>query len=536
VESAVVQILLIVVGATVLSGLARKFRISAPIVLVLAGVGVSFVPFVPDVELNSDLVLLVFLPPLLYSAALESSYVNLKANLRPILQLSIGLVLFTTVAVAFTMHWVVGLPLAVAFVLGAVVAPPDAVAATAIGRSLGLPRRVLTILGGESLLNDATALTAFRISLVAAVAGGFSLREGVIEFLVASIGGVLLAAVLAPFIHKLRVHIVEPVLENSFSLLVPFAAYLLAESMHASGVLTVVFLGLYLGHHEAETSFAARLQARAIWKMTDFLLESVVFALIGLQALPILRGARDELGGIPMLVTYGLLVFGVVVLARIVWIFPNTYLPRKFSARLAARDPSPPWQAVAVLSWAGMRGVVSLAAAFAIPAVGKDGKPFPDLDVVLYLTLCVVLGTLVVQGLTLPWLIRRLGVVSQESSADVLAEAQVQHAAARAGVDRLDQLLSTGDDLPDGVTERLRQLSEHRANGAWDRLGSLSASGEKDDSKPETPADAFRRVRREMLVAERQIFVQMRNSGQIDDEVLRRVMNEMDLEEAMLVR
>jgi Na+/H+ antiporter len=560
VRDAVVETVAITLAAATGSGIARRVGIPAPIALVLAGMAVSLAGLlagseVPQIKLDAELVLLVFLPPLLYSAALESSFVNLRRNLRPILQLSVGLVLFTAVVVACTAHWLFGLPWAAAFVLGAVVAPPDAVAATAIGRTVGMPRRGLTILGGESLLNDATALTLFRLALLAAGASGLSVREGITTTLLSSLGGVVIGLVLAPVVHQLRIRMTEPVLENAFALLLPFAAYVLAESLNSSGVLAVVVLGLYLGHHEAETSFAVRLQARAVWRMLDFLLESVVFLLIGLQIPPIVRTALRYWGP-GQLVAYGAVVIVVVILARFVWIYPTTYLPRWLSRGLRERDPSPPWQEPAVLAWAGMRGVVSLAAALAI----GDRLHDEPRSLVLYLTVCVVLGTLVIHGFTLPWVIRRLGVGGREEADDVLAEAQVQHAAARAAIDRLDALLAEEGEIPDGVEDRLRDRAEHRANSAWERLGGggtgmprvgpdplegESASGVEaaavaahhaEDVPHETPAQAFRRLRREMLEAERSVFVDMRDAGRIDDDVLRRVINELDLEEAMLTR
>jgi CPA1 family monovalent cation:H+ antiporter len=528
VQDVVVETVAVVFGAAAVSGLAGRLRIPAPIALVLAGVVVSGLGAVPggsavDLHLDPDLVLLVFLPPLLYSAALESSYVNLRRNLRPILQLAVGHVVFTTVVAAWVVHWLTGLPWAVSFVVGAVVSPPDAVAATALGRALGMPRRGLTILGGESLLNDATALTLFRLG-VAAAAGTLSVGRGTLTFLLASAGGVVLGLVLAAPIHRVRVRLREPVLENALALIVPFAAYVLAESVGASGVLTVVVLGLYLGHREVQTTFAARLQARAVWQMLDFLLESVVFLLIGIQAVPIVRGALADHGPAE-LVGYGVAVLATVIAARFVWIFATTYPPRWLSRRLRERGPAPSWQEAVVLSWAGMRGVVSLAAALAIPAGAVTGG---QRALVLYLTMCVVLGTLVVHGLTLPAVMRRLGVVGREQYDDVLAEAAVQHAAARAAVDRLDELVREADELPDGVDERLRRLAEYRANSAWERLGG--------ETPEETPAQAFRRLRREMVDAERETFVRMRDQGRIDDEVLRRVMTELDLEEAMLAR
>jgi CPA1 family monovalent cation:H+ antiporter len=538
----VVQTVAVALAAASVSGIARRIGVPAPIALVAVGLGVSVLAallpvHVPAFDVDPELVLYVFLPPLLYSAALESSYLNIRRNLRPILHLSVGLVVFTTAAVACVAHWFAGLPWVAAFVLGAVVAPPDAVAATALGRTLGLPRRLLTILGGESLFNDATALTLLRLGILAATAGAVTYSEGARTFVVAAVGGVAIGLLLAPAIHQLRIRLREPVLENAFAVLLPFAVYVLAETFDASGVLAVVVLGLYLGHREAETTFAVRLQARAVWRMIDFLLESVVFLLIGLEIAPIVqRALRVADGG--ELVVYGLAVLAVVILARIVWVFGARLLPRGFSLRSRTRDPGPSWSEATVLSWAGMRGVVSLAAALAIPRAVED-RQFPGLELVLYLTVCVVFGTLVLHGLTLPWLVRRLGVAGGEGMADVLAEAQAQHAAARAAIDRLDALLAQGVELPDGVEQRLRDHAEHRANSAWERLGrggEMTPPAGTRAPEMETPAEAFRRLRRDMLTAERDVFVDMRNSGRIDDEVLRRVLNELDLEEAMLAR
>ena len=534
----VVQTVAVALVAASVSGIARRIGCPAPIALVAAGLGVSVLAavlplHVPALAVDPELVLYVFLPPLLYSAALESSYLNIRRNLRPILHLSVGLVVFTTAAVACVAHWFAGLPWVAAFVLGAVVAPPDAVAATALGRTLGLPRRLLTILGGESLFNDATALTLFRLGVLAATAGAVTYSQAAGTFVVAAVGGVAVGLLVAPVIHQLRIRLREPVLENAFAVLLPFAVYVLAETFDASGVLAVVVLGLYLGHREAETTFAVRLQARAVWRMLDFLLESVVFLLIGLEITPIVQRAMYVADGAE-LVVYGLAVLAVVVLARAVWVFGATLLPRGFSLRSRMRDARPSWAEATVLSWAGMRGVVSLAAALAIPPAVGDGR-----FLVVYLTVCVVFGTLVLHGLTLPWLVRRLGVVGGEGMADLLAEAQAQHAAARAAVDRLDALLAQGMELPDGVEQRLRDHAEHRANSAWERLGRggvMTSLSEPASAELETPAEAFRRLRRDMLTAERAVFVDMRNTGRIDDEILRRVLNELDLEEAILAR
>ncbi len=309
-------------------------------------------------------------------------------------------------------------------------------------------------------------------------------------FVLAAVGGVAVGLAMGPPLHWLRRRLTQPVLENTLSLATPFAAYFVAESFHASGVLAVVVLGLYLGHTEAATSYAARLQARAVWRMIDFLLESVVFALIGLQ-LPAILDALS--GRSPFsLAWYAALVLVLVIVVRILWVFPFTYGPRWLSKKVRERDPSPRWQVPAVISWAGMRGVVSLAAAFALPS------DFPARDLVLFLTFAVVLGTLVLHGFTLPWVIRKLGVQGDESYQDNLAQASAQHRAVGAAINRLDELVQADSPPPEDVVQRLRTMAEHRRNSAWEQLG-----GGTGPDRPETPSDAFRRLRREMIDAER---------------------------------
>ena len=345
-------------GSLTITALARRWGASPPLVLVVVGLAVSFVPGVPAYEIDPDLVLLLVLPPLLYSAALDSSYLRFRDNLRPIGLLSVGLVLFTTVVVGLAAWWLVpGLPLAAALVLGAVVAPPDAVAASAVGRRLGLPRRVMTILGGESLVNDATALTAFRVAVAVAAGATYTVWQGIGVFALAALGGTAIGWAVGWIVHRARLALRDGVLESAIGLIVPFAAFLLAEEVHASGVIAVVVAGLYLGHRSPQGGPASRLQEQAVWKAADTLLESLVFALIGLQ----LRTVVEEVDtGLGRLLLIGLVLTLVTVVARIVWVFPATYVPRWLSRRLRERDPSPPWQVPAVISWAGMRGVVTL--------------------------------------------------------------------------------------------------------------------------------------------------------------------------------
>lgn len=518
-------VLALVAAAATVAGVARRLNWSAPLLAVLAGLIASQLPGMPIVRIEPDIVLTLILPPLLFSAALDSSYLNFRRNLRPIGLLSVGLVLFTALLLGGVMYAVVpDLTLPAAITLGAIVAPPDAVAATAIGRRLGLPRRLVVILAGESLVNDATALTAYRVAVAAAVGTGFSFVSATGVFVVAAAGGVLVGVAVAWVVKRLIARLTDPVVESTLMLLAPFIAFLLAEAMDASGVLAVVVAGLLIGHKLPRVAtYASRLQAGAVWKMIDFLLESVVFMLIGLQ-LSTLSGLRPW--SIAQLAGWAGLATAVVIVARFAWVFPATYLPTLLSRRLRERDPAPSWRMPVVVGWAGMRGVVSIAAAYALP-VG-----FPGRDLVTFLTFCVVIATLVLQGLTLPTVIRRLGVAAEEERrADNLAEAGAQHTAINAALSRLEELLAEDGDVPTEIVHRLRDRAEVRSLAAWERLG-----GPPDDALRETPTAAYRRLRRDMLEAERAVFVQLRDEGRIDDEVLRRVQLELDLEEAMMSR
>ncbi|MFR9676532.1 Na+/H+ antiporter [Streptomyces sp. TR06-5] len=520
------SLIALLAGALAVSALARRVGVSPPLLLVAAGLALSFVPGMPDYRIHPEIVLLLVLPPLLYSAALDSSYLRFRDNLRPIGLLAVGLVLFTTLAVGAGAWWLVpGLPLDAALVLGAVLSPPDAVAATSIGRRLGLPRRLMTLLSGESLVNDATALTAFRVAVASAVGAGYTLPQGLGIFAVASLGGAGIGWAVGWTVHRAR-RLLPGNLASAAGLLVPFGTYLVAEEAQSSGVLAVVTAGLYLGHHAPEVGAASRLQDAAVWQAADTVLEAFVFALIGLQV----RGIVVELdSGLPYMLAVGALLTVVIVVARFAWIFATTYLPRRVSAGLRARGPAPPWQEAAVLSWAGMRGVVTLAAAFAVPRAVDSGAAFPGRREIIFLAFFVTVATLLLHGLTLPAVIRRLGVEGREEYADRLDEAQAQHTAAQAALERLDELAG---DLPahDSVLDTLRRHARARSNAAWERLGRSEPGG------VERPSVVYRRLRREMLSAEREVFVRLRDERRIDEEVMRRVMRELDLEEIALER
>jgi CPA1 family monovalent cation:H+ antiporter len=523
-------LLLLIVGSCAIAALARRRGVAAPILLVLTGLAASYIPGVPEFRLSPSLVLFAVLPPLVYTTALESSYLNLRDNVRTLALLSVGLVLFTAVVVGGAARLAVpGLPLAAALTLGAILAPTDAVTTASIGRQLHLPRRLLTVITGESMLNDGTALTLYAVAVSAAAAtvATPSPLSTVGSLVLISAGGIVVGLVLGVLIHRLRMRLRDPLAESALSLLTPFAAYLAADSLHVSGILAVVVTGLYLGHHAGQAHFATRLQDMAVWRVATFVLESVAFALIGLQLRPVLQdlGSRNP----ARLAVEAAVVLGAVIVSRIVWVFPSIYLPRWLVRRIREQDPAPPWTSTFALSWAGLRGVISLAAAAAL------SSDVPQRNLLVFLTFTTVLGTLLVQGLTLPWLIRRLGVRAgpDEERADVVAQAAAQEAASEAGLRRLDELAAQDPaGAPAAVVERLRRLAEYRQAGAWERLPE-SQPEQKDQP---APSAAFRRLRREMTTAERAEFIRLRDERQIDDEVLDEVLHHLDLEEAMLSR
>ncbi|MCF3181851.1 Na+/H+ antiporter [Streptomyces polychromogenes] len=521
----VLPLVALVAVSTAVAGAARRTPVPAPLLLVAVGLVAAYVPGVPSYALDPHIVLPLLLPPLLHTAAVDSSYLDLRANARPIALLSVGYVLFATLVVGWVTYLTVpGVSLPVALVLGAVVAPPDAVAATAIARRLGLPNRVTTILQGESLVNDATAITAYKVALAAVVGTSAGWSGGLAEFLLASVGGVGVGLLLMVPIHQLRKRLREPLLQNTLSLLIPFVAYAAAERVHASGVLAVVVVALYIGHRNWQVDFATRLQEEAVWKVVAFVLESVVFALIGLQ-LPVVLKGLGEYEGIAA-AWYAVAVFLVVVVARFVWVFPATFVPRWVSERIRTREPDTDWKSPVIVGWAGMRGVVSLAIAFSVPMT------VPHRNLILFLTFTTVIGTLVVQGLTLPPLIRALRLPPRDARAETLAEAQAQSEASRAAEERLAELLEdpANSTLPPPLVDRLRTVLERRRNAVWERLGEVNpVTGESAD-------DVYRRLAREMIEAEREVFVALRDRRRIDDEMLRGLLRRLDLEEAAAYR
>ena len=514
---AIVDTVVLIVIAVVGAALARRFGFIAPLVLLVAGLGLSFLPGFPEIHIEPELVLIGILPPLLYVAALQTSVPAFRQALRPILLLAVGLVVFTALVTGFALHLLLpDVPLSACVALGAVVAPPDAVSATAIARRIGLPRRMVTILEGESLLNDATALVTLRVAVGVLIhlAGGF--WETALDAVKIAGGGLLiglLAAVLAAWLHR---RILDPLLDDALSLLTPFVVVIVAERLETSSVVAVVVAGLYLGHRIPYLmSPTSRLQMDAVWRLIIFLLEGIVFLLVGLQLRDLVTGLET---GLTRTIQATALVFAVIVVARFVWLYPAAYLVRLLP-RSRAREGGRPFAEATVIGWAGMRGVVTLAAALVLP----DSGGYPR-DLFIFVAFAIIVLTLLVQGTTLPMVADRLGVKEDTSTADALAEASVQNAASRAALRALEE---HADGAPPSVVDRLRAIAESRNNVAWERLGS---------QVQETPSAAYRRLRQEMIMAERHVFKVARNEGRIPEEVLTRAQRDLDLEESQLNR
>lgn len=514
-------LVLLVAASTALAAGARRFSLSEPLVLTLAGIAGSYLWFIPNVSVSPNLILLGLLPPLLYTTAIRTSLIDFKANRRAIGLLSVALVLSTAFGVGLVAWLLLPIPFAVAIALGAVVAPPDAVAATAIARRVGMPRRIVTILEGESLFNDATALVTLRTA-IAAAAGSVSVWHAAGDFALAAGGGVVIGVVVAQLLGVLRRRIEDPVLDTSLSFLAPFLAYLPAEEVHASGVISVVVCGLILGHRAPVwQSAASRIAERTNWRTIEFLLENSVFLLIGLQVRVIVDNAWRSNLGHPQLIAACLGVFAAVIVLRPVWVFPATYVPRWISRRIREADPSPPWQYPAVISWAGMRGAVTLAAVFLIP------KETEYRDVLVLAALVVVGGTLLLQGTSLPWLVRLLRLRGPSRAEDALQEAGLMQQVTDAGLRALDE--NTDESTPIEVVDSLRLRVGNQVNAAWERLG-------PDEAKLLTPSEHYRRLRLLMLRAERKELLVVRDSGVLDHEVLQAVMRVLDLEESLIDR
>jgi monovalent cation/hydrogen antiporter len=511
-------VLALVATVTLVAGLARRRNLSAPLLLTVVGVAASFLPFVPQFRLDPELVLVGLLPPLLYATAIRSSLLDFKANRRAIGMLSVGLVAFTALGVGLLTWWLLPVPFAAAVAFGAVVAPPDAVAATAVARRIGLPRRVVTILEGESLLNDAMALVVLRTA-IAGLSGAVSLGGIGLDFLLATLGGAVVGLAVAFLLGWIRKRVTDPVIDTSLSFMAPFAAYLPAEAIHGSGVVAVVVAGLVLAHRATLLQTASsRLSERVNWSTISFLLQNTVFLLIGLQARWIVEDVRHSTLAPSRILLFCAAVLAAVILLRPLWVFPVRYLVIRPGVDRMGR--SSPWTHSAIVSWAGMRGVVTLAAAFVLP------ESTPHRDVLVLAAMVVTAGTLLLQGISLPWLARGLDVRGPDPREDALQEATVLQASVSAG---LAELAQADSGLDPAIGDALQARALQRANMAWERLG-------RTEPEVETPTETWRRLRVQMLQAERAAVLEIRNAGRADHEVLESVLSALDLEESMLDR
>jgi Na+/H+ antiporter len=513
----------LLVATAALAVLSRVLRVPYPITLVVGGCVIGFVPGVPNVELEPDLVLLLFLPPLLYGAAFFTSLRDLRDNARPIALLSVGLVFATMGAVALVAHEVIGLGWGESFVLGAVVSPTDAVAPAEIMRRVRAPRRLLAVVEGENLTNDWTALVLYSFAVSAVVTGSFSLGEAAFRFVVNGVGGLAIGLAAGWVIREVRSRIDDPPTEITISLVSGYAAYIPAEELGVSGVIAAVTVGVYMGWHTPQlTTPVMRMQGVSVWEILTFLLNAVLFLLIGLQ----LPTVMEEISGYSAgeLVGWGLLISAVVILVRLVWGFTVVYIIRALDrlSWLHARRTN--WRQRMVIGWAGMRGSVALAAALAIPLTTDAGARFPERDLLIFLAFAVIFVTLVGQGLTLGPLIRRLGV--EDDGTEGAEEVRARIRIAEAAIERLDEIAGDGWAREDTL-ERVRGLYDYRRRR-------FSATADGDGVEYEERTGAYRRLMYELFDAQREELLAMRNAREISDEVRRRVERELDLEETRL--
>jgi CPA1 family monovalent cation:H+ antiporter len=499
---------------------AKRLQVPTPVLLVVGGLIIAVIPGLPAVEFDPQLVFVVFIPPLLYRASLVASWRDLRANVRPIALLGVGLVVFTTLVVGAAAHAAVpALPWPAAFALGAIVAPPDAPAAVAFLRDLVIPRGLATILEGESLVNDATAIVAYRMAVAATVSGTFSVVAAGARFLWVGAAGVAVGFVVGSAIGWLRRHIHAPEAEATISLLTPFAAFFAAEAFGASGVLAVLTAGLYLARLVPRILLPdSRVQTEGMWSVVGFVLEGLTFIFIGLE----LRAIFGTLRAYPPreLVLAAAAVTGAAVVARLCWVFGSTYVPRLLGIRARMTDPLVTWRQLLLVSWAGLRGADSLVLALALPLTTASGAPFPARDLIIGLTYVVILLSLVVQGFSLRPIVNRLG-ICDTGETQRLEEAYARQQGAAAALRRLDELAARVDQ--ETIAElRSRYGHQHQRFGARVR-----AERDKDE---EALARGRRDVLRELLAAERQAVVQLRDNGVIGDHVMRRVQRDLDLE------
>lgn len=522
-EELLVTGLLVVVAG--LSLVASLVSVPYPIVLVIGGAVLGFLPGLPEVHLDPEVVLLVFLPPLLYGASFFANFNDLRANLRGLTLNAVGLVLATMCTVAWVAHTLIpGLPWGAAFVLGAIVSPTDPLAATVIMRRLDAPRRIVSAIEGEGLFNDATALVAYRVAVAAVVAGGFSLVDAGLRFVLGAAGGVAIGLAVGWIVAQIRARTTDAQVSVTISLLSGYAAFVPADLVGASGVLATVTTGLYMGIRGPQILPArTRLQGYFVWNIVDFIINAVLFVLIGLQLSAVIEGlsgfSATTLGG------YALAVTAMVVGTRLAWFFTVPYLVRAIDRRPTQRLRRVGARSRLVMAWSGMRGAVSLAVALALPLTTDAGGDFPQRDLIIFLTFAVIFFTLVVQGLSLPGLIRRLGV--SDGGADAEEEVRARLVATKAALAQID-VLAGEEWTRDDTVQRMRGFYEYRKRRFAAQAGKIEDEGYEDRSL------AYQQMLQIVLGAQREALVRMRNDGQLSNETMNRLLRELDLEESRL--
>ncbi len=534
-EENLLLILTLLFLSSMLTMLSQKLRISYPIFLVLAGLLFSFVPGLPVVTLDPDLVFLIFLPPLLYSAAWNTSWKDFWQYKRPIIMLATGLVIFTSASVAFTAHAIIpDFSLALGFLLGGIISPPDAVAAASVLQNLSMPKRIITVLEGESLINDASSLIIFRVALAAIFTGQFFFWQTAGEFFIVAFMGIAIGIIIAHILYVAHRFLpTTPSIDTVLTIIAPYIMYITAEHLHFgdvhfSGVMAVVSGGLFLSFRSHEIfTYNSRIQAYSFWQTLTFLLNGLVFILIGLQ-LPAITSALGEYS-VAAAVIYGVIISLLTVVIRLLWVFPGAYLPRILSKNIRTREKRPSWQMVFVVGWSGMRGVVSLASALAVPLTLASGAAFPHRNLILFITFVVILFTLVLQGLSLPLVIKWLKVKDDEAENAEEQELTVRLRLATAALEYMQS--EHGDDL--GDVDAFRRLRER-----YERM--VEITNKKLLKEEETIAKAsflprYRRMLIELVSIRRKEIQKLRSERLYSEELLRNKEWELDLEEARLM-
>ncbi|HKR05672.1 MAG TPA: Na+/H+ antiporter [Bacteroidia bacterium] len=520
-------ILLLLFGITFLGLLSYRYKFPFPIVLVLSGIAISLIPGLPVISLNPEIVFFIFLPPLLYAAAWNTSWHNFKASIKPITRAAVGLVLFTTLLVAVAAHLLIpGLSWPLCFLIGAIVSPPDAVAATSITKGLGLHPKLITILEGESLVNDASGLIAYKYALTAVTAGNFVLWQAGLNFLLVVAAGIAIGLGIGYLLYLIHKKFVcDPVIEVTLTILTPFASYLLAEQFHFSGVIAVVTTGLYLSFQSGQIfSHESRIMAYAVWEVVIFILNSLIFIFLGLQ----LRSVMEGIGNYPAadLLLYGAVISGVVILVRFIWILPPTTMQFFMSRRTMKKEKFDP-RNMFVFGWAGMRGVVSMAAALALPLTLQDDAPFPYRNLVIFLAFCVILSTLVLQGLTLPWIIKKLKIPKHSIVAE---EYEIRNQVVAETITHIEDHLS---QLHDTLLSNIKSKYEVKYN----RLQRTELPANYFGAGKTLGVNVFNeytRLQIDLISVERKAVEKLHRQGKASEEILRKIEKELDLEETKL--